>query len=115
MLSLGACAVDDPTTAFYVELQPINMAFVPEAVAVSGFDMQRLLKEGRPPTEAMKSFQSWVEKEEATRRPFSLGLTPASIGNSSTGISNRLQVAIPSDLVESISNRILWGCVAFLG
>ncbi len=73
MLSLGACAVDDPTVAFYVELQPINMAFVPEALAVSGFNMQRLLKEGQAPSEAMQSFRSWVDKERGDAKAVFVG------------------------------------------
>ena len=47
MLSMGACAVDDPGVSFYVELQPIFADFVPKALEVSGFDLNRLMAVGQ--------------------------------------------------------------------
>ncbi len=60
MLSLGACVVGNPNENFYVELKPISKEFVPDALKVSGFDLNRLEKEGKPPVEAMKAFRQWV-------------------------------------------------------
>lgn len=60
MLSLGACVVGEPGRAFYVELQPIADAFVPDALAVSGLDRMRLASEGATPEAALRSFCAWV-------------------------------------------------------
>src|SRR5436190_12276591 len=72
MLSLGACAVDGlsrapevdgpelPAGTFYVELQPISSRFVPEALAVSGLDRERLAREGAPPAKGMADFSGWI-------------------------------------------------------
>jgi ribonuclease T len=49
MLSLGACLVDDSTQSFYLEIQPINDAFTPEALAICQFSLERLKREGTPP------------------------------------------------------------------
>jgi ribonuclease T len=32
MLSIGACLIDDPEDGFYVEMQPVSDAVVPEAL-----------------------------------------------------------------------------------
>lgn len=61
MLSLGAVRVDDPRQTFYVELRPISTHFVPEALAVSGLDRDRLLAEGADPAEAMGAFVAWAK------------------------------------------------------
>lgn len=62
LLSIGACLVDDPETAFYVELQPVTTAARAEALAVSGLSMERLAAEGVPPAEAMARFAEWIER-----------------------------------------------------
>ena len=61
MLSLGACVVGSPEDSFYVELKPISKEFISDALKVSGFDLNRLEKDGKSPGEAMKDFRSWVE------------------------------------------------------
>ena len=71
MLSLGACVAGtfdgrrftraDPTAlTHYAELRPVGDAFDPEALAVSGLDRDRLLRDGAPAEEAMTAFASWV-------------------------------------------------------
>jgi hypothetical protein len=71
MLSFGmaACGTfdgqlfvpDDPASStFYAELKPISDAHVPEALAVSGLDRDRLAAEGRDPGEAMNAAAAWV-------------------------------------------------------
>lgn len=61
MISLGASVVGDPDKRFYVEIMPIHDAFVPEALAVSGLDRERLKREGASPFKAMTDFVNWVE------------------------------------------------------
>ncbi|GAA1805410.1 exonuclease [Actinomadura chokoriensis] len=71
MLSFGmaACGTfdgrafvpDDPAeSTFYAELRPISDAYVPEALAVSGLDRDRLAAEGRDPGEAMNAAAAWI-------------------------------------------------------
>jgi ribonuclease T len=62
MLSIGACAVDNPQRTFYTELQPDRQAFTSEAMAVNGLSLEQLSTDGLPPAEAMQSFADWVEK-----------------------------------------------------
>jgi DNA polymerase III epsilon subunit-like protein len=73
MLSLGACVVGKPDEAFYVELKPISKEFIPDALKVSGFDLDRLEKEGKSPREAMTAFRSWVEKVAADHKAVFVG------------------------------------------
>ena len=61
MLSIGACLVDDPDEAFYVELTPEHDAVLPGALEVSGLSMQQLAVDGTPPTIAMQQFADWIE------------------------------------------------------
>ncbi len=61
MLSLGACVVGEREETFYVELKPISADFVPAALKVSGFNLDRLARDGEPPAKAMKAFRRWVE------------------------------------------------------
>lgn len=60
LLSLGACDAFDPARRFYVELRPISDKFIPEALAVSGLDRERLKAEGEPPVQAMRRFVEWT-------------------------------------------------------
>ena len=62
MLSIGACLVDDPSTTFYVELQPDREDFSPEAMRIHGLSLDSLKQTGLPPKEAMEQFSSWVKK-----------------------------------------------------
>jgi hypothetical protein len=53
----------DPTAAtFYRELRPVGEAFVPEALAVSGLDRERLLVEGAEPRAALTEAAKWVRE-----------------------------------------------------
>lgn len=62
LLSIGACTIDEPGQAFYIELQPDREAFTTEAMAVNGLSLDRLAVEGLPPAEAMQAFAEWVAK-----------------------------------------------------
>lgn len=66
MLSIGACLVADPSETFYVEIQPVNDEFVPEALVVSQLDMDVLKKNGKPPKEAMQLFADWATRVTPT-------------------------------------------------
>lgn len=73
MLSLGACVVGKPDISFYVELQPISNEYVPDALRVSGFNLDRLQREGRSPAEAMPAFRRWVEDASEGHRAVFVG------------------------------------------
>ncbi len=73
MLSLGACAVDEPNLSFYVEFQPISADFVPEAMSISGFDLEQLKKTGTAPTQAMSEFKRWIDENSSGRKPVFVG------------------------------------------
>jgi hypothetical protein len=71
MLSLGAAVAgrqdvdgyepaDPEKDTFYRELRPISEGFVPQALAVSGLDRERLTAEGSEPAAAMAAFGVWV-------------------------------------------------------
>jgi len=61
LLSVGACLVDEPKTSIYLELKPDSVAHDPEAVAVTGLDLDRLEREGIAPKEAMSTFEQWLK------------------------------------------------------
>ena len=63
LLSLGACLVARPAATFYAELQPVSANFTPEALAIHGLSLDRLAKEGLPPTEALARFEAWLAAE----------------------------------------------------
>lgn len=75
MISLGACAPgyrtgkglivrcgDDPMqwASFYAEIAPISDLFVPEALAVSGLDRDKLIATGQAAHAAMTTYTAWV-------------------------------------------------------
>ncbi|MEO3827129.1 exonuclease [Actinomadura sp. B10D3] len=80
MLSFGiaACGTFDGATfepsdpskrTFYAELKPISDDFVPEALAVSGLDREKLAAEGRRPEEAMHAASGWIERTAGDATP----------------------------------------------
>ncbi len=62
LLSIGACVVSNPETAFYAEVRPERPDADPEALAVSGLSMERLMREAEPADEAVRRFASWVDE-----------------------------------------------------
>lgn len=62
LLSIGACLLDAPEVAFYIELQPAQDAALQEALAITGLSMQRLKEDGTEPKEAMARFEAWLER-----------------------------------------------------
>lgn len=55
MLSIGACLMHAPDVCFYAELKPDCTGFYPEALAVTGFDLQELATTGIDPADAMQN------------------------------------------------------------
>ncbi|MET7378763.1 3'-5' exoribonuclease [Streptomyces sp. NPDC005526] len=88
MLSLGAAvagtqdaegftAADPTRRTFYRELRPISTEFVPEALAVSGLDRERLGREGAEPVAALTEFTDWVREVSAGAQPVMCGYPAA--------------------------------------
>jgi hypothetical protein len=88
MLSLGAAvagtqdaggftAADPERQTFYRELRPITEEFVPQALAVSGLDRERLCRDGAEPAVALAEFTGWVREVSAGAQPVMCGY-PAS-------------------------------------
>lgn len=69
MISLGMSVVGRPELAFYTELRPISDEYVEKALAVSGLDRDRLLREAPSAEEAMLSAARWVNGLRSMGRP----------------------------------------------
>lgn len=69
MISLGMSVAGRPELSFYTELRPISDEFVPAALAVSGLDRDRLLREAPPAEVAMAAAARWVNGLRRTGRP----------------------------------------------
>jgi hypothetical protein len=69
MISLGMAVVGHPDMAFYTELRPISDDFVPQALAVSGLDRDRLLHEAPTAEDAMRAAARWVNGLRKVGRP----------------------------------------------
>jgi DNA polymerase III epsilon subunit-like protein len=73
MLSIGACVIGNTAERFYIELQPVNNAFVPAALEVTGRSMADFALKGQPPVEAMKAFKKWIEQVRKDATPVFVG------------------------------------------
>ncbi|MCX5249970.1 MULTISPECIES: 3'-5' exonuclease [unclassified Streptomyces] len=73
----GFTAADPERHTFYRELRPISEEFVPEALAVSGLDRERLRTEGAEPAVALGEFADWIGEVCAGAQPVMCGY-PAS-------------------------------------
>ncbi|MFG3505263.1 exonuclease [Streptomyces sp. NPDC047821] len=73
----GYAAADPEADTFYRELRPVSDAFVPEALAVSGLDRDRLAVEGGEPAAVMGEFSAWVREVSTGAQPVMCGY-PAS-------------------------------------
>lgn len=60
MLALGACVVGATEQSFYVELKPLHGNFQEAALAVAGFDLAQLERDGAIPERAMADFEAWI-------------------------------------------------------
>ena len=69
MISLGMSVTGRPDLSFYTELRPISDDFVPAALAVSGLDRDRLLREAPEAADAMRGAAAWVNGLRPIGRP----------------------------------------------
>jgi DNA polymerase III epsilon subunit-like protein len=72
MLSLGACVVG-ANGDFYAEFKPITEKSLPEAVKVSGLDLDRLAASGERPEEALARLRDWVKQVCVDAKPVFVG------------------------------------------
>ena len=75
IVSLGACCAalrdddagvhrldpDDDANTYYAVLRPISGRYVEKALRATGFDRATLMRDGRPPEEALPEFAAWVD------------------------------------------------------
>lgn len=73
LLAIGACVIADSSLAFYTELQPLSADAEPDALAISGLNLQTLAEQGLAPAEAMLSFAGWLDKVAQGARPIFVG------------------------------------------
>lgn len=73
----GYVAAAPEAVTFYRELRPISAEFVPEALAVSGLDRERLLAEGAQPEAALREFTAWVREVSRGGQPVMCGYPAA--------------------------------------
>jgi hypothetical protein len=69
MLALGMAVVGKPELNFYSEIKPISDNFIPEALAVSGLDRDRLLHSAPSAKEAMMTAAKWINSLRKLGRP----------------------------------------------
>ncbi|MET0773504.1 MAG: 3'-5' exonuclease [Candidatus Limnocylindrales bacterium] len=75
LLAVGACLVDDPSEAIYLELRPEpERGWDDAAAAVHGLDRDRLEREGLTSSEAMARLVAWLDAVAAGARPVFVGL-----------------------------------------
>jgi len=63
LLTIGACTILGRNSTFYIEIKPVNMNALPDALAISHLSMERLAERGVEPGEAMKRFEKWLKDE----------------------------------------------------
>ncbi|WP_066459744.1 3'-5' exonuclease [Castellaniella caeni] len=61
MLSIGACLIEAPETTFERILKPLNRNADPEALAVTGFNLEELEQSGMKPQKVMTELELWVK------------------------------------------------------
>jgi DNA polymerase III epsilon subunit-like protein len=77
LLSLGGCVVGSPDLTFYREFKPISDNFIPKALEVSGFQMDKLRQSGIEPKQGMQEFKSWIEEFCRDTKPVFVGFNAA--------------------------------------
>ena len=102
MLSIGACTVTEPVETFYVEIQPDQEAFSPEALQVSGLKYGRTPQEWRSARTSHEAICGLGSRDHPIRSQARFcGLQRAlSTGCSSTTISIATWGIIPSGIVH---------------
>jgi DNA polymerase III epsilon subunit-like protein len=75
LLSLGACLVEDPAEAIYLELRPEpGLRWDESAAEVHGLDRERLEREGLAPADAMGRLIAWLDTVADGGRPVFVSL-----------------------------------------
>jgi DNA polymerase III epsilon subunit-like protein len=70
MVSIGACLVDDPSTAVYIELKPLtDRPWTDETARVHGLDRTKLERDGLDPRRAMERLADWLAEAGRGRQP----------------------------------------------
>jgi hypothetical protein len=69
MISLGMAVVGRADLTFYTELRPISDQYEPKALAVSGLDRDRLLREAPTAEEALQAAARWINALRRIGRP----------------------------------------------
>src|SRR5213593_2029962 len=77
MLSIGACEVGNIEKNFYTEIQPISERFVKEALDVCGLSLEKLMKTGITPHDAMRKFADWINRTAGESKPVFVGYNAA--------------------------------------
>jgi len=62
LLSIGACVINCPNQVFYRELKPVTRNADPDALSVTGFNLDDLLINGEKPSLAMYEFYKWINE-----------------------------------------------------
>lgn len=74
LIAIGACLVDDPKTAIYLELRPLTgLAWSDQAEHVHRLSREQLERDGLEASAAMEQFEAWVSDVSAGRRPVFVG------------------------------------------
>lgn len=72
MISLGMSVVGHPEHNFYTEIKPISDDYIPDSLAVSGLDRERLLREAPDAKSAMLEAYNWVNSLKSIGDPIFL-------------------------------------------
>jgi len=74
LLSIGACVIDEPDIAIYLELKPLpERAWDDQAERVHGLEQAHLEEFGLEPVDAMRQLDTWVKTAADGRRPIFVG------------------------------------------
>jgi ribonuclease T len=74
LIAIGACLVDDPATAIYLELRPLpGLPWSERAERVHRLSRGKLEREGLEPSAAMEQFGDWVAEASASHRAVFVG------------------------------------------
>lgn len=68
MLSIGACDALHPANTFYCELKPITNNALADDIAVTGFTLEGLARDGLTPEAAMQAFSDWLTDAAGKRK-----------------------------------------------
>ena len=74
LIAIGACLVDDPDVAVYLELKPLpGVPWSDEAQKVHHLSQVGLMQRALDVPEAMREFEAWVLEAAGSRRPVFVG------------------------------------------